>query len=253
MKRLRLLAVATGLLILAAAAVAGTSLARPADTPFYLVPAPPPTNECHNVKLHCVSVIGPWVSVPASGEATFLLSCPKRKGFVGGSDSQASSSNVHIWFDGQIGAPIGQSITTGPFLLFHAVTDNGKPGSFAPILGCVTPKQQASSRATVSARRTAGAPGTNPGASLEPRAKVVVLVAGSKQSATKSCLRREKVVGSWSALAFATPAPPDLSHTGLVTIKTAIVGNSVIATIQTDISLPFTPLAEVQIGAMCAP
>ena len=128
----RRLAVAACLAALGASAAADGGLA---GIPFYAVP-PSPRKECHNVR-HCVSVIGPWVAVPAGGVATYLLDCPKRHGFVGGTDARASSSSVVVWFDGQIGSPVRQSVTTGPFLLFHATTTNGRPGSFQPTIGCV--------------------------------------------------------------------------------------------------------------------
>ena len=41
--------------------------------------APQTTQECNKVKV-CVHVVGPWVAVPATGEATLLLECPKRQG-----------------------------------------------------------------------------------------------------------------------------------------------------------------------------
>jgi hypothetical protein len=252
MKRaLRLLILAASLAALVAAALAAGGLAKRAGSPFYLVP-PLPTKECNKVKA-CVHVVGPWIAVPAKGEATFLLECPKRHGSVGGTDVRASSKHVHIWFDGQSGAPIMQGITTGPFLLFHAVTDDRKPGSFEPLLGCITIKQQTDIRSTVSARVGPAPSGTVEGPPIEPRARFVVLQAGTTVTRTKSCLKKEKLVGSWNALAFTSPGPPDLSHVHVVTTKTVSTGKTVSSTITAGRSLPFIPLAEVQIGAMCAP
>jgi hypothetical protein len=260
-RALRLLIVAGCLLALVAAVLESSSLAKQAGSPFYAV-APPKSKQCNNVK-GCLLVVGPWVAVPANGETTFLLNCPKRHGSVGGSDARLTSKHVHVWFDGQISAPIIQGTTTGPFLLFHAVTDNGKPGAFEPLLGCIAPQYPSSIRSTVSARVAPALPGTTNGVPLQPRAKLVVLYAGAKQKAITSCTGGERLIGSWSALAFITSErnsvvalltpPPSLAHDGAVTTKTALVGRKVMGTILTDKSLPFTPLAEVQIGAICAP
>ena len=252
------LVVAGSLFALAAGALAAVSLAKMAGNPFYLIPVAP-RQECHNVH-NCLSVIGPWVVVPANGQATFLLTCPNgrtssfvgpKSGFVGGTDTRASSPNVRVWFDGQIGAPIGQSITTGHFLLFHGVTTNGKPGSFEPVIGCITLQAQTNSRSTVSARRAAALPGTPAGTPLDLHARILELVAGSVLSRTTRCLPNEKLVGSWTTLAFAGISPPSLSHVSAVTIKATVAGDAVTAVVSTDRSLPFTPLAEVQVGAEC--
>jgi hypothetical protein len=260
-RALRLLVVAGSLLALVAAALASGSLAKQTASPFYAV-APPKSRQCNNVK-GCLLVVGPWVAVPANGETTFLLNCRKRQGSVGGSDARLTSKHVHVWFDGQISAPISQGTTTGPFLLFHAVTDNGKPGAFEPLLGCIAPQYPSSIRSTVSARVATALPETTNGVPLQPRANIVVLYAGAKQKAITSCTGGEKLIGSWSALAYITSErnsvvalltpPPSLAHDGAVTAKTALVGRKVVGTIQTDKSLPFIPLAEVQIGAICAP
>jgi hypothetical protein len=244
-RRLALGAIAATLAAGAAAAGGGASTA---NQPFYLVP-PSPRQECHNVK-DCVSVIGPWVVVPPKGEATFLLVCPKLRGYVGGTDSRASSKNIHVWFDGQIGAPISQSVTTSYKLLFHAVAKNGREGVFQPVLGCITLQKHANGRSTVSARASAP-PGTTTG-TLDYQMQTVVLNAGTTQTATATCLPGERVVSSWSALAFVTIDPPSLRHVGAVAATTKVVGNSVRGTIRTGFSLPFSPLAEVQIGAVCA-
>jgi hypothetical protein len=260
-RALGLFIVAGCLVALVAGMLASGSLARTSGSPFYAVP-PPKTRQCNGVKA-CLLVVGPWVVVPAKGEATFLLDCPKRHGSVGGSDSQVSSKHVHVWFDAQISAPITQGTTTGPFLLFHAVTDNGKPGSFEPLLGCITLQNPSSIRSTVSARIVGQLPGTTSGVPLQPRAKLVVLQAGTKQMTTRSCAGSDKLLGSWSSLAFVTSErnsvvalltpPPSLSHIGAVTVTTRIAHGKVRATIVSAKSLPFLPLAEMQIGAICAP
>jgi hypothetical protein len=235
------------LLALSGAVFAAAGLARGSA-------APKTTQECNKVKV-CVHVVGPWVAVPGTGEATWLLECSKRQGSVGGTDARASSVHVHVWFDGQIGAPISQGVTTGAFLLFHAVSDNGQPGSFEPLLGCIPVKKQSSSRSTLSARRIAVIPGTPIGVPLQPRATVVVLQGGSQQTTSQNCQKKEALVGSWFGVAFNTKGPPPDVAAVLraVTVKTSAEGTSVKGAIQTGSSVPATDEAEVQIGAVCAP
>ena len=51
--------------------------------------------ECAGIPT-CIDVPGPWVAVPARGEAKFLLDCPQRRGVVGGVDALASSRDIHV-------------------------------------------------------------------------------------------------------------------------------------------------------------
>jgi hypothetical protein len=243
--RRRLLAVAV-LLALAASAAATAALA---GSPFYAVP-PSPRKECHNVN-HCVSVLGPWVVAPATGQASWLLVCPKRRGYVGGTDTRASSQNVRVWFEGQIGSPVKQSVTTGSFLLFHGASTNGRPGSFQPTLGCIKLLHHTTGRSTVSARESGPLPGTNPGAPLDLYAKQIVLIAGTTQRKTAMCAKGEHLVGSWTQLAFGSQDPPPLRNIDKIRIRTLVDRDSVTAVINTAPSLPFVPLAEVQVGAKC--
>lgn len=147
------LVVAPSLFVLAVATVTGSSWARPTRGPFYVPPSP--THQCAKLP-YCYGITGPWIVVPAHGEATFLFGCPARakgKYLLAGTDSLASSSNVRVWWDGELGAPIGQQ-RVGSTLLFHATTNNGKQGSFQPVLGCIN-LVQAGKRSTVSARHAA--------------------------------------------------------------------------------------------------
>jgi hypothetical protein len=242
----KLFVVVASLLVLAGAVFAAAGLARTSA-------APQTTQECNKVKV-CVHVIGPWVAVPATGEATWLLECSKRQGSVGGTDARASSVHIHVWFDGQIGAPISQGVTTGSFLLFHAISDDGKAGSFEARLGCIPIKKQSSSRSTLSARRAAAVPGTPVGVPLDPYATSIVLSVGSKQTASQACPKKETLVGSWSGLAFNSTGPPAnvAAALGKVTTKTSVEGSSVNGVVQTSSSFPGPTTAEVQIGAVCA-
>ena len=252
MKRsLQCLVAAVGLAVLAMTLV-GSTAAKTTTGPFTL--APSRTQECRNLA-YCFGIAGLWVVIPANGEATYLFGCPPRaatKGayLLGGTDALASSASVRVWYDGKLGAPIGLQ-TPGSSLLFHAVTANGKQGSFQPIVGCIS-LSQASKRSTVSARRATATPATPHSASApHPRATKLILVPGNAQPASTSCLKSEKLVGSWSAVAYGTAGPPHLPPPGAVRVVTREVGNIVRAEITTASSVPY--LVHVQIGALCEP
>jgi hypothetical protein len=241
--------------LLAAAALAPGGLGKTAASPFYVVPTQT-SKECDGVA-RCVGVTGPWVAVPARGEATYLLDCPERHRYlIGGTDARASSNSVRVWFDGQLGAPIGapsSQTSTGAALLFHAVTTNGKPGSFEPTLGCVALKPN-SARSTVSARQGAVLPGTTPSAPLDLHAVTVELSPGAKYAQRVSCLKNGKIVGWWQALTFLT-GPPDVSHANALTVQHLVRHGSVlIALIETKspLFLALGAYPEVQIGVKCA-
>lgn len=254
---LRRLLVSSLMLVIAGAGFPSGSPADTAGSPFSVKPTAT-TKECRGVS-HCVGVTGPWVVVPARGEATYLLRCPDPHGYtVGGTDARASSSSVQIWFDGQLGAPIGTpsfQTSTGAALLFHATTINGRPGSFAPILGCVSLKQ-VSSRSTVSASLIAGLPGTAASPPLDLHAATVQLlphVIYPPQRVT--CRANEKLVGRWHALAYLS-GPPDLSHIHGLRLHSIVKGDELLVSyITTESSLFDTvgPYPEVQIGVMCKP
>lgn len=252
MKRsVQCLVAAVGLTALAMA-LAGSPAAKTTKGPFQL--APSRTQECHKLA-YCFGIASLWVVIPANGEATYLFGCPPRaatKGafLLGGTDALASSPSVRVWYDGKLGAPIGLQ-TPGSSLLFHGVTANGNQGSFQPIVGCIR-LSQASKRSTVSARRATANPAKAHIASEpQPRATKLVLVPGNAQPASTSCLRSEKLVGSWSAVAYGTSGPPHLPPPGAVKIVTREVGNTVQAAITTASSIPY--LIHIQIGAMCEP
>jgi hypothetical protein len=231
-----------------AAALAATSWGRPDQSPFFI--APSPTQECHDLA-YCYGIAGPWVVVPATGEATFMFGCPERaatlgKFLLGGTDSLASAPSVRVWFDGRLGAPIGLQ-SPGDVLLFHAAANNGKQSSFQPIVGCIS-LAQAVKRSTVSAR-LASPPRSAP--PIQPRATNLILAPGDDRSATTSCLQTEKLVGNWSAVSYGTQGPPKLPPAGAVTIQAHDAGNTVQAAIHTTRSVPY--LIRIQIGAMCEP
>jgi hypothetical protein len=239
-------------LALAAATVA-TPLAGAAGGPFYF--APPPTKECTNVK-NCQATLGPWVVVPAHSEASYLVTCPARRGYlVAGTDARASSKSVRVWFDGQLGAPGGLPPSTAPggaALLFHALSMNGKPGSFQPILGCVSLIQKTKT-ATYGVRVAAAVPGVAPVSSIDFHSRTISIGPGSRSRVVLRCPSNEKLIGSWQGLAFQTLGPPPRAYLDAAEVTATIVGDSVVGRIapQESLFVPTAPSSKAQIGAMC--
>jgi hypothetical protein len=208
-------------------------------------PAGGATNECHGITA-CIRVPGPWVVVPRGGTAEYLLTCPAGRSVVAGLDAQATSRAVRVSFDGRIGAPVGPGVTTTRYALFHAVSTVRRIQAFEPLLGCV-PAQGGGGRSTVSARVTPSGP------ALELRSRVVVIGPGEARFGKVACLPNEKLVGSWSAIAFRTKLPPNLSNAAHVRATKVVVGKRVVITAAADDGLSIDVHAIVQVGAECAP
>lgn len=210
-----------------------------------LAPAGGATDECHGIQ-QCIRVPGPWVVVPAYGSASYLLSCPQGKGVVAGLDAQATSGDVHVGFEGRLGAPVAPGRTTTRYALFHAVSVSPRTQLFQPLLGCV-PVQGGGGRSTVSARVSP------PGPALELRSRVVVIGPGDLRTARIACRGNERLVGAWHAIAFRTKRPPKPASALLVHASRAVVGKSVVVTASSTDALSIDVHAVVQAGAECAP
>ncbi len=239
-------------LAVACAAVA-TPTASAGGGLFYF--APPPTKECTNVA-NCQAAVGPWVVVPAQGEANFLLSCPARQGYIiAGTDALASSGSVRVWFDGQLGAPGGLPPSTAPggaALLFHARSLNGRPASFQPILGCVSLVQK-TKIATISILLSRALPGVPPASEIDFHSETITIMPASLDRLSLRCPSNETLIGSWHSLAFHTLSPPGASYLDAATVTSSIVGKRVYGHIvpQTRLLVPTAPESIAQIGAMC--
>ena len=213
---------------------------------LWLAPAVGATSECHGITA-CIRVPGPWVSVPANGQAEYLLTCPQGRSIVGGLDAQVTSRDVRVEFDGRLGAPVQPGVTTTRYAYFRAVSISKHDQLFRPFLGCI-PTQGGGGRSTVSARTV-----TPPGQSLEYRSRIVLVGPGTVKFGRVSCQGKEKLVGAWHAVAYRTKKPPPAAHTGHVKVTRVIVGKKVVVTASaTDsVSIDVHPL--VQVGAICAP
>lgn len=209
-----------------------------------LAPAGGATNECRGIRA-CIRVAGPWVIVPARGKAMYLLTCPGGRSVVGGLDAQVTSRDVRIGFDGRLGAPVAPGATTTRYALFRAVSVSGRVQAFQPLLGCV-PLQGGGGRSTVSAFVTP------PGPPLEYRSRITVLAPGSVAFAKVACAAKERIAGSWHALAFRTKTPPSLLNASFLRATRAVVGKRVVVTASASDALSIDAHAIVQAGAECA-
>lgn len=254
MNRPRVVAL-SGVVLAAALALSFTCIrASAGQGPFYVVPASA-TNECTNVP-HCSGVTGPWVVIPAGGEATYLLRCPERHGFaVGGTDARVSSHDVQVWFDGQLGAPIGvpsHKTTTGAAVLFHATSGDGKAAWFQPTVGCSS-LAESTQRSTVSAL-----PGVTAGPPLDVHAASLQVGNELPYLQRQTCPRGETIASWWVAFAF-IGGPPVLSLAEhLFTMKHAIVAKhrSLLVGIRTSANVdaaagPYPHVFQMQVGIQC--
>jgi len=224
----RVIALASLVCALAVMAVPGTAGAQ---------------NECNGVPT-CIPVEGPWVVLPARGEVKFALSCPQGKGIVAGTDVLASSLDVHVTFDGNLGAPVAFGRTTSTGVLFRAVSGRHRAGSFKPFIGCIP--------APASVRNTIAAKPTPAGPPLHLLSKLVKLNPGFQKVVTLGCPTGEALVDSWSTPSFDTIDEPDPGLASAIAVKTTISGDRARLAISASEALPAGSHAEVQIGVRCA-
>ena len=199
------------------------------------------TTECAGVRT-CIDVPGPWVVVPAQGEARFLLECPKRQGTVVGVDSLATSRDIHITVDGLLGGPVAPGRTTGSDILFRAVSGRHHVGLFEPRIGC-TPPPSGGPQTTAFQLSPAG-PALNIAATTLP------VTPGTVRQLTLGCVRGQSLIDSWVATAFPNPVSPTLA--AAVRIQRSVSDGQVAITIVTSGTLPRAAHALVQVGVRCA-
>ena len=242
-----------------ASLIAGaTSAIALAAAPAKAKPPPPPkANPCLEVK-NCKVTAGPWVAVPATGEATFLLECPKRTGTIGGTDALASSTDVRVsveWnatlgegLNAGPGSPIRPGTTTAFLAFFHAYSGQGKPGLFQPYIGCI-PEQKVKPRSRLSARVTPRI--TRPGAYLIRRQDLFELKSGS-QTQSEGCGKGERLLSGWYAVVFGSEKAPDPALGAKVHVSLSRSGGRVVALAQTDSGVPAAAHVQLQVGAVCS-
>ena len=199
--------------------------------------------ECNGIP-RCIPVEGPWVAVPANGEAKFMLQCPQGRGIIAGTDAQASSQDVRATFDAILGAPVSLGRSTSTAALFRAVSAHHRVGLFKPFIGCIP--------APSAVRNTIATKATPLGAPLDLRAVTLKLTPGYQRTVTLACPNGEALVDSWTATAFGSATPPSPALASAVTVKSRIVRGQARLTIFASEALPRSAQAQLQIGVRCA-
>jgi hypothetical protein len=197
------------------------------------------TAECAGIPT-CIDVPGPWVAVPAHGEAKFLLDCPQRRGVVGGVDALASSRDIHVTFEGLLGGPVAPGRTTTRYAFFRAESGLHRRGLFEPRIGCI-PSSAGGPQTTAYTISPAG-PATDLAAATMP------VRPGTVRRSTIGCANGERLIESWDATAFADPVPPVFAEA--VEVVRTLHNGQVRVKITASEALPRT--AFVQVGVRCA-
>jgi hypothetical protein len=204
--------------------------------------AAPPTDECNGIQ-ECQRAQGPWVVVPAHGWAQYLLECPRRRGIAGGVAAVASSSDVHVMWQAELGAPVAPGRSTSRYVFLRAVSARHRAGLFQPRIGCIP---VSTTRSTYSVRVTI------PGAPLSYAATTLKLRPGTTGSTTLGCIPGQRLVDSWTAVAFRSTAPPRVALAQGIQVARTLVGTKVSISIAVSEAFPPRTGAEVQLGVMCA-
>jgi hypothetical protein len=205
---------------------------------FFAAGASAATVECAGIQT-CIDVPGPWVAVPSSGEAKFLLDCPQRRGVVGGVDALASSRDVHVTFDGLLGGPVAPGRTTTRYAFFRAVSGHHQEGLFEPRIGCI-PSGSGGPQTTAYTVTPAGVP-------LDLAAATMIVKPGTQRRATLGCANGEHLVDSWNATAFTNPVPP--VYADAVEVSRTEQHGRVVVRISASEALPRNAI--VQVGVSC--
>jgi hypothetical protein len=196
------------------------------------------TTECAGLPT-CIDVPGPWVAVPAHGEARFLLDCPQRRGVVAGVDALASSRDVHVTFEGLLGGPVAPGRTTTRYAFFHAVSGHHRAGLFEPRIGCIP--SSAGGPQTTAYRISPAGPAVDLAAATLP------VKPGSVRRLTLGCANGARLIDSWDATAFSTPVPPVFAEA--VDVERTLRKGQIAVKITASEALP--QAAIVQVGVRC--
>ena len=196
------------------------------------------TTECAGIPT-CIDVPGPWVAVPAHGEAKFLLDCPQRRGVVAGVDALASSRDIHVTFEGLLGGPVAPGRTTTRYAFFHAVSGHHRAGLFEPRIGCIP---SSSGNPQTTAYRVGPV-----GPAVDLAAATMPVKPGTVRRVTLGCANGRRLVDSWDATAFAAPVPPVFA--AAVEVERTVHKGRVAVKITASEALP--QAAIVQIGVRC--
>ena len=207
------------------------------------------TNECRGLMV-CVRVTGPWVVVPARGEAArqrveFQLACPRRY-LVGGLDAELSDRAIDISFLGKVGSPVAPGITTSRAAVFVAtfVGSSRRTVSFRPHLGCV-PANGAGGRIPTAVTVFP------PGQPAVRRVRTLRVRRGLTRYAAVGCASVERLVAGSHAVGFYTFRPPAARLVAAVATRQSLARDHVTVGARGGAALGRVR-AVVQVSAICA-
>ncbi len=212
---------------------------------FAAAPAPAlATDECRGLQ-QCVPVHGPWVVVPTASSfprprVEWQITCP-RNYVAAGLDAELSDRAIDIGFLGKIGAPITPGVSTGRSIVFYAsyVGATARAPSFRPHVGCMP----------------GGGGGRIPTAFKpgEPTIRRVAQngVTPGRNTAAKSCLRRETLVGASHAFGFFMRRAPSASLVESISGRRRVAGRRVAVAVTADVEVAAVQ-AVVQVHAICS-
>jgi hypothetical protein len=200
-------------------------------------------NECNGIP-RCIPVEGPWVAVPANGEADFALGCPGGKGVVAGTDGLASSTDIRATYDALLGSPVAFGRSTRTAVLFRALSAHHRPGWFKPFIGCIPLPS--------SVRNTVATQASPLGSPLNYVAAVVPISPGFQRTVTLTCPVGQSLVDSWSSTASTATNPPPAGIATAVNVQTKVHNRQAKVLVSASEALPRGLGLVVQVGVRCA-
>ena len=205
------------------------------------------TNECDGLDV-CISVPGPWVSVPGAPSGRLVsveyqLACP-RGSIAGGLDAVIQDEALGVRFLGSLGSPVNPGISTGRAVVFLAWWAKRAPTAFRPVIGCI-PTSGGGGRSTTATAPAKGSPPVRLVKNLRVRA-------GGAAAMTFGCRRGERLVGSSHAVAFRGPRAPSASASAGVSVSRGERGGRVVVRASRGPAVPANARVEVQVHAFCA-
>jgi hypothetical protein len=211
-------------------------------------------DECRGLQ-ECVSVVGPWVAVPAREDGTLVsvaweLRCPLPGYVVGGTDARVTTRAVEVSIRGEKGSPVSPGVTTRRSVLFTArIASRGSAVAFLPAIGCM-PSDGGGGRSQTAVGRARAV--VQPGTPLSRRVAVGRLRPGATRTVVARCPAGSRLVESGHAVGFRTKAPPSAAVLGSVRTRESRVGSSVRVAATLGASVARSVPVLLQVHAVCA-
>ena len=210
-------------------------------------------DECRGLQ-ECVSVVGPWVVVPASADGGLVavdweLRCPLRGYVVGGTDARVTSSRVEVSIRGEKGSPVSPGVTTRRALTFTARRAAGEIAAFLPAIGCL-PSDGGGGRSQTAVRRSQ--PVLQPGTALQRRVAIARIPAGARRIVVASCPKGTRRVAASHAVGFVTTDPPVAAVLGSVRTTAGTTATTARVVAERSVVVGRGIRALVQVHVVCA-